>query len=310
MSAPGPRPDWLFPLPKETPPARDALATCIEAFRYHDAPDALCPQCFPDEALSAPIFAAARLAQRGTCPRPEQFAQIYFEHPRCVGGEETIKLFLPYGIQTMLTGTVPDGFGHLNYSEVLETALQAGFWFWRPDLIAPLRILAARLFEDWFTSGHYGLDGWPHRAERPGDLTGPGDDILQFCTMCLIDPAELLQTLSDLHTPWADDTFSGAGSISIRAPFYVSMDTGQDEQPYTSASHDIARSLHAREARAFCHLITPDWLSNAFFRRDRDHPRLAKALSEFENHYDVKMIEIRKTAQAPIMSDWPDLPTV
>ena len=310
MTALGPRPDWLHPLPDHAPSAREALAACVEAFRYHEAPTALCPQCFPDTQQHTTLFAAARQARKGTCPPPESFAQIYFEHPNCVGGENTIKLFLPFGLQTMLTGTVPKGFSRYSYPEVLETTLMAGFWFWDPALIAPVRALAARLFEDWFTAGRFDLDGWPHPDQPADDLTGPGDDILHLCAMTLIDPADLIQRLANLHTPWSDDVFGAPGAAAIHPPFYVSVDTGKNVQPYKTASEEIARTLRAREAQAICKAITPDWLRAAFFRREARHPKLAAELSAFEQYYDLKMVETRNNTEAPILSDWPNLPVI
>ena len=301
-----PRPTWMHPLPDTPPPLEEAFDACVAVTQHHGVPTHLCRQCLSEE-MEARIIKAARLAQSGQTPAPEAFGQIYFEHPNCVGGEDTIKLFLPHGLKTMLTGTPPPGFGQYSYPEVIETTLRAGFWFWPPDLIAPLRALAARLFHDWFAESRF---DWPVPDYAEDDLLGPGDDILQLCIACLIDPADLVHRLSTLHTPQADDALSAAGHFTPETPFYLSPETGAETPVYKPACDAVHASLAAREAQAVLTHVTPDWLQSAFHRNAETHPTLAATLSEFENFYEVQTVTLRQAADQTILRDWPDLPLV
>ena len=304
-----PAPDWMHLLPKDPPVLDMAMADCIAAYQRHETPTHVCRQCISEE-MEARIVKAARLAQDGKTPFSEDFGQIYFEHPACVGGEETIKLFLPHGLKTMLTGTPPPGFGKFSYPEVLDTALRAGFWFWSPDLVGTVRALAARLFYDWFTRGHFGLQGWPHSGASSDELMGPGDDIMQLCIACLIDPADLIAHLVEMQTPWADEILTIVGSCTTETPFYLSMEAGRKDGPYKTAADAISASLATREARAALHYVTPAWLHAAFFRHDGVNAELAEYVSKYENYYEIETVGLRKRAGGTVMSDWPDLPVV
>ena len=306
MSQLGPRPTWMHPLPEDPPPLEESFDACVTATQHHGVPTHLCRQCLTEE-MEARIIAAARLAQTGTTPAPEAFGQIYFEHPGCVGGEETIKLFLPHGLKTMLTGMPPPGFGAYSYPEVLDTTLKAGFWFWDAAITTPVRAIAARLFHDWFRDGHY---PWPQPDWQPDDLMGPGDDILQLCIACLIDPADLIAQLGTLTTPQADDALSAAGGFTTEPPFYLSPETGSDTPRYKPACDAITATMEARDAQAFLHYVTPDWLQQAFFRNEAAHPALAARLSKLENYYQIQTVETVKAAAQDMLEIWPDLPPV
>lgn len=301
-----PPPSWMHPLPQDPPARDDAFDACVTAYQHHDAPTHVCRQCMSEE-MEARIVAAARQAQNGVTPKPEDFGQIYFEHPGCVGGEETIKLFLPHGLKTMLNGVPPPGFSDFSYPEVLDTTLKAGFWFWSPKLVTPVRALAARLFWDWFRDGEYTWLRMPHRDD---DLIGPGDDIMQLCIMCLIDPADLIAALTTFENPQSDEALSIAGGFTLQSPFYFSYETGQDSSVYKTACDRITETLDAREAQAALHYVTPDWLRAAFWRHDAERPDLAAYMSKYENYYDIETVQARKAAAAPMMRDWPDLPII
>jgi len=304
-----PAPNWMHPLPEVTPALPDALAACVEAYRDHDVPTQLCRQCLSED-MEARIIAAAHLARAGQTPAHEDFAQIYFEHPNCVGGEDTIKLFMPYGLELMLTGTPPPGFGQYSYPERLDTALRAGFWFWPQELITPVRLIAARLFHDWFSEGRFDLKGGPHSDMPVDDLLGPGDNIMTLCIMCLIDPVDLIQRLGQMHTPWSDEMMTSVGNCTLESPFYLSTETGTKHGPYKAAADAIAASLAAREALGFLNIATREWLQLAFDRREQDYPALAADLSNLENYYDVQTVQIRKSSEGAILENWPDLPLI
>ncbi len=299
-------PNWMHPLPSDPPDLDTAFQACVAVYSGHDVPTLLCRQCLSED-MEARVIASARIAQSGVTPPPEDFGQIYFEHPDCVGGEDTIKLFLPHGIKTMLAGCPPPGFGKFSYPEVLETMLRAGFWYWHPDVQAPVRALAARLFWDWFRDGVY---DWPKIDPRPDDLLGSGDDILSLCLACLIDPADLIRVLMDLGTAQSDDALSIAGSFTPQTPFYVSFETGSDTPVYKPACDLITASLEAREAQAALQYVTRDWLQTAFWRHDGVHPDLAAYLSKYENYYDIETVDTRKHAAQDILTDWPKLPLI
>lgn len=306
MAGLGPRPDWMHPLPEDPPPLAEALTASIEAFRHHEAPSHVCRQCMWED-MERRIVTAARQAQQGICPAPEDFGQIYFEHPACVGGEDTIKLFLPHGLHLMLTGTPPPGFGKHSYPEVIETTLRAGFWFWPPVLLALVRALAARLFRDWFMQGRF---DWPSPQFAEDDLLGPGDDILQLCIATLIDPAELIATLAQLHTPQADDALSTPGHFTPETPFYISAETGSDAPLYKPAADAIHASLAAREAQAFLHHVTPEWRQSAFFRNEAAQPAMAARISEMDLYWQTKTVETERAAKAAVLVRWPACPVI
>ncbi|TKW68729.1 MAG: hypothetical protein DI616_01685 [Paracoccus denitrificans] len=301
-----PRPNWMKPLQADPAAVDAAFQACVDVYRDHPAPTHLCRQCLSEE-MEKQIIGAAHLAQQGKTPSPQDFAQIYFEHPDCVGGLDTIKLFLPHGIRTMLSGRPPNGFGSYSYPEVLEANLKAGFWFWPAKLIDPVRELAARLFWDWFRDGRY---DWPRPEQGAEDMIGPGDEIMTLCIACLIDPADLIGALTTLKTTQSDEALSIAGSFAPENPFYISFETAREPAKYKPASDKIAVSLAAREAQAALSLVTPDWLRAAFWRHEAQQPKLAADLSEYEKYYDIKTAETRQRAGDPILTDWPDLPRV
>ena len=300
------RPAYLCALTCDVPTLEFALAACIAAYSDHEAPTHLCSQCF-DEIWQKRITAAAAKAQTGTAPRPEDYAQIYFEHPACSGGVDTIKLFTPYGLRDLLAGCAPEGFRPFSYPEVLETMVQSGFWFWPERLKALVRTLSVRLFWDWFKRGDY---VWPIPDYADEDILGPGDDILRLCTLCQIDPFDLIASLSRCHTPQADDALAGPLNFSARDCTYVAADTSSDDKRYQHASRAIATTLAAREAQGFLTFATPQWLEQAFFRNCDTHPTLAKELSNFANYYSVNTITVFERANVPLLEAWPDLPNV
>lgn len=301
ISAP---PGWMHRLPNDPPDLDAAFKACVEVYSRHETPTHLCRQCLTKE-MEARIIAAARMAQNGKTPPSQDFGQIYFQHPGCVGGEETIKLFLPHGIKLMLTACPPPGFGKCS-PEVLDTTLDTGFWFWSPHLQSPIRALAARLFWNWFRDGVY---DWPKVQPRCDDLLGPGRDIMSLCIASLIDPAELIAALVTLDTPQSDYALSVAGSFTVK-PSYISFETGSDTPVYKPACDLITASMEAREAQAVLHFVTPDWLQKAFWRHDGMNPDLATKLSKYENYYDIETVETRQQAEHVILQDWPELPLI
>lgn len=300
------RPPYLHPLRRDVPPLEDAFAACTAAFAGRDVPTHLCAQCFPPD-WEARVIAAAKLVSAGGAPKPEDYAQIYFEHPGCCGGEETIKLFAPYGIRDLITGRPPAGFAPFSYPEVFETMIHAGYWFWPDAQIAAVRTLAMRLFWDWFGQGRY---DWPTPDYRDDHLLGPGDDILHLCALSLIDPYDLVATLTTMHTPWADEALCGPLNFSGYATTYVAADTGRDDKRYREASDTIAQTLRTREATGFVELVTLDWAEHAFFRNTQAAPELAARMSEFANYYDIRMMDTVETAALPVTHIWPDLPQI
>ncbi|MFS4437439.1 hypothetical protein ACMA5I_04405 [Paracoccaceae bacterium GXU_MW_L88] len=253
------------------------------------------------------IRRTARLAQKGEAPKPEDYVQIYSEHPNCSGGVETLKLFMPYGVRDFLTGKPPGDSSGFSYEEILESLVRSGFWFWPEELKAPLRLISQRLFWDWFESGSF---SWPAPDYQKDDHLGPGDDILTLATLCQIDPYALVEALSTLHTPQADDVCASVLTFSADACVYVAADLSDDAAPYQSASKAIATTLRAREAQGFLDVITPDWLDDAYFRNAETYPRLAKSISDFALYFDSHSISRQTAAQQPCLVTWPDLPTI
>jgi hypothetical protein len=281
----------------------DAFAAGVAVCRDHRAPTHLCEQCFPDP-FKTKLRNAAEAVAAGKDPDIDGYAPIYFEHPNCSGGIETHKLFAPYGVRDLLTGCAPDGSKTFYYAEVLESMVRAGFWFWPEDLRTPFRAIAARLFWDWFRDGTY---RWAQPDDAPDDLLGPGDDILTLCSLCLIDPYDLVATLVTLETPQSDEALNGPLNFSANACTYVAMDTGTLATPYQDATEDIAAILTAREATAFKKFETPAWVDATFFKYAQSHPKLAQELSEFGRFYDIEMQNTFHAA-AKDLPDWPVLP--
>lgn len=310
MTVAGTSPDWLVPLPPSPPPLAQALEALHATYLSYDhsIPTHLCSRCF-DPPMANRIIAAARLVKQGRSPQPEDFAQIHFEHAHCAGGEDTLKLFLPMGVEKLLYGPSPNGFGN-SYPEVLETAQQAAFWFWPTPLQDCLRDLAIALFYDWFGKGQFTLSDWRHSQPAEPDLDGPADDILDLCLLTLISPADMVQSLSQMHTPWADNALAHPIANSLTAPFYCSPDSLAENTLYQDASAQIAETLTAVFRQAQLAYVTPDWLQNAFFRNISSHPELAAQLSDYENYYDVKTVKLRGSPKGEILLDWPDLAQV
>jgi hypothetical protein len=304
LTCPDDRPPWLHPLPADPPPLEEALDGVRAAFSGYGPPVDLCHQCYPSEAKLA-LLAAARAAAAGEAPMPEAFATIYFEHPGCSGGEETIKLFMPWGVEAFLhpppsAGPWPP--------EVMETALRAAFWFWPPEEVAALRALAARLFHDWFGAGRYEMGC---AADVSAGSEGPGDDVLRFCSSALIDPETLVEALAALGTPEADEalTLVLAGTTP-EAPSYCSPDTSTGAETYRDAGRIIADALATREARAALRIVTPGWLEGAFFRHADANPALAADLSSMLHYHGVEAVDAARRAGGDPAPPWPGLPTI
>ena len=276
-----------------------------EAFSDHDPPIDLCHQCYPPDAKRT-LLAAARMVAGGEAPLPESFAPIYFEHPGCSGGEGTIKLFMPWGIEAFLHP--PASTGPRSTPEVVETSLKAALWFWPPEEVAALRTLAARLFHDWFGAGRYELGS---ATDVPTGSEGPGDDVLRFCAATLIDPDALVEALVALGTPEADEALTLVLSgTTPQVPSYCSPDTSTGAEAYRDASRVVADALATRETRAALRLVTPDWLERAFFRHADARPELAADLSHMLHYHGVEIVGAVQRASGDPAPPWPDLPAV
>lgn len=300
-----PCPPYLFPLSRDVPSFAQAFEACVAACQDHAVPTHLCRQCY-DEDWEKRVIAAAKLTHQGGRPQAFDYSQIYFEHPACSGGVETHKLFAPYGLLDMMTGCPPEGSPKYNYPEMLETLVRSGFWFWPEKLKTPFRALAARMFWDWFIEGRF--EGVMRAVE--GDYLGPGDDILTLCTLCQIDPHDIVRVLSDLHTPQADSALCGPLNFSATQCTYVAADTGAEQSRYQEATETIAATLASREASAFLYYVTEPWVDAAFFRQVETAPALAQDLSEFARYYDIRMQKLGDIAARPQAGAWPDLPVV
>jgi hypothetical protein len=250
---------------------------------------------------------AAKAIVTGNDPDAEDYAQIYFEHPNCSGGVETHKLFAPYAIRDLLTGCAPDGSKGYSYVEVLESMMQAGFWFWPDRLKAPIHAIAARLFWDWFRGGHY---AWVKPDYGADDLLGPGDDILTLCSLGLIDPYDLVRTLVTSKTPQADDALTCPLNFLAQACTYVALDTYTQISTYQTATEVIAAILAKREALAFKDYVTPELVGNVFFKYAQTHPKMAQEISEFGRYYEVRMANTFERAANPVIAEWPEVPDV
>jgi hypothetical protein len=297
-----PRPDWLHALPVDPPPFEVAFERLREHCAYSVAPSTVCPMCMTKE-MEVLIVNAARQAQVGVRPKPEHYARIYNEHPDCVGGESTHRLFLPFMIRDFVVEPFPKGWSHFDAPDVLEPLLLAGFWYWSEATIAHVRILATRLFLDWFEE-----DNWLFRREqeyRGSGCLGQGHDILRLCAIALIDPAELVARLAALKTAKADAALVEHFPFTPEPPFYCSLQHGEDLQAYRDACQRIAFVLEWRLEEAYRHIINADWLTAAFMRQTESEPMLAKLISDFEYERSVAMVHAGLSEEA---TDWPDLP--
>jgi len=280
-----------------------AFAACIDAFAEHPIPTHLCCQCY-DAPREQQIIGAARAIHAGKMPTPHEYGQIYFEHPDCSGGVDTIKLFTPFGLRELLTGQTEIVEDRFTCYEVIEKMVQSGFWWWPLDQQATVREVALCLFWDWFEDGHY---AWPVSDRVKKGTLGPGDDILTLCTLCLIDPYDLVRVLSGLHKVQADAALAGPLNFSVSECTYVAKDTSTGSTIYQDATATIAETLKTREALAFCTYITQDWVEQAFFRSDTRSPGVAKELSEFGNYYDIRMLKTYEAVKVPELVTWPAL---
>ncbi|QBF34035.1 hypothetical protein CFI11_22910 [Thalassococcus sp. S3] len=292
----------MQPLLPDPPSVEAALSDLRNAYQGFSAPTHLCRQCY-DPVWDDRFARAARQISQGKTPSPRDFAQIYYEHPACSGGEETAMLFFPSAIETLLPHAPLDGFGSFP-PEILEGTMRAGFWFWPRPLIAAIHPLACRLFHDWFDAGRFDLSGLPDGAD-------PKDAILELCAMALIDPAEIVAALAARGGFQADDALLNLffGS-SLEAPFYCSADTQTDNETYLTAIKALTGSLQAHEARAVLDVITPSWLEAAFYRYADTHPRFARELSDANTYYDIKAMSARARAKQDDVPVWPDLPLI
>lgn len=296
------RPSFLWPVSRPEVTLDDAFAECVAAFADHAVPTHLCRQCF-DPPWEQRIIAAARDAYAGKVPETDEYRGIYYEHPDCVGGEDTIKLFMPHGLRGGLTGLPCNKGPDLRFHEVVDKAVQAGFWFWPEEQKAAVRQIGVCLFWAWFEDGQY---DWAQHTDQM-DATAFGDDVLSLCSLCLIDPFDMVRILSELHTPQADSILAGPLNFSVTECTYVARDTHTKNQVYQDATAAIATTLQAREAAAFMAFITKNWTETAFFRNDRQHSQIAKDLSEFGTYYDIRMADTKKQAQQAQLMTWPTL---
>lgn len=298
-------PPYLFPLSRDVPDFAQAFEACMAVCRDHPVPSHLCRQCY-DEEWEKRVISAAKLTQQGGRPKAFDYSQIYFEHPACSGGEDTHKLFVPYGLIDLMTGCPPEGSEPHHYAEVLETLVRSGMWFWPDQIKIPLRALSMRMFWDWFEHGQF--EGVTRVYED--DHLGPGDEILTLCTLCQIDPYDMVRVLSGLHTAQADSALCGPLNFSAKECTYVAADTGVDDKRYTQATEAIGATLARREALAFLKYATVEWADAAFFRHTETAPTLAHDLSEFARYHDIRMQKLPQTAARPQLDVWPDLPVI
>lgn len=297
------RPSYLWPLSRPRQSLDAAFAEAVRVFADHPVPSHLCQQCYtPDRGQR--VISAARDVSAGKDPDTGDYGQIYFEHPHCSGGEDTIKLFTPFALRDLLTGMPPRGFPRLCSCEVVETMVRAGFWFWPQDQQAAVREIALCLFRDWFGEGRY---AWPMPDYPPRNTVGPGLDILSLCTLCLIDPYEIVRDLRTRHGPQADGALAGPLFFSVDPCVYVARDASPGPTAYQDATTAIARTLAAREATAFLTYVTVDWTDSAFFRNESRAPHLAKALSDFGRYYEINVVTTREAALRPLLAVWPTL---
>ena len=296
-------PSYLFPLKRSHVTLETAFAESVAVFAKHPVPVHLCAQCL-EPPLQQNIIATARRAHAGQTPDAISYASIYFEHPHCVGGEDTIKLFMPFGLRDFLTGLSPTGSFSYNYYNIVETTVQSGFWFWPIYQQAAVRQLALCLFWDWFEHGQY---DWTSLDYETADRLGPGEDILNLCTLCLIDPYDLVSVLSGLHTTQADAALAGPLNFSVNACTYVAKDTSSEKSDYQDATAAIAETLKIREATAFVDIVTKAWVDAAYFRNETRAPELAKEISKFGQDYDVRILDTLDDAYSPLLEAWPNL---
>lgn len=295
-----------LPPMQDLPELNDAFSACVALARERLTPTHLCKQCF-SEPFEQKLLRASNTVITGGNPSAKDYAQIFFEHPNCSGGTETQKLFAPFAVRDLLTGCAPGEGKGFFYADVVETFVQAAFWFWPERLKSSLRELAACLFWEWFRDGYY---PWVKPDYDIDDLLGPGDDILCLCTLCQLDPYDLIRNLMTCGTPQADDALCGPLNFSTKACTYVGIDTGRETKTYQSATEDIAKILAIREAIGYETYVTTEWVETAFFKYANSHPTLAKDLSEFGEDYTTRMTETWLRASQSNMPDWPNLPVV
>ncbi|MBM2577453.1 hypothetical protein JQC91_14190 [Jannaschia sp. Os4] len=297
-----PPPGWLAPL-GEAPPLDAAVAALSEALGG-DAPPHLCAQCF-DPPFAAKTLAALRALERGAVPETAAWAQVFFEHPDCVGGEGVVRLVLVPGLR--LWADPADAPRWLRDAEVLGTALRAGLWYWPAAQRAALRDVALRLARDFFEAGRR---AW-HPAEAPVDHVA--DDLLHLLGVAQVDPAAVVAWLAGLHTVEADAGMTlAAHGLAVEPPFYVAAETGPAgaSKPYAEACAAMARVMEARAGEAALAALTPDWFDAAFFRRERDAPDLAAELSDLARDWSVWSTRLARWADRPAGLARPDLPVI
>ena len=295
-------PPYLQPLRRSDLSLSAAFETSVAVFREQPVPSGLCGQCFSED-MQQRIIAAARRVRAGH-PPGEGYSSVFFEHANCVGGENAIKLFAPYGLYDFLVQPKSWRRRPIWNGDVVEAIGRAGFWFWSDQEIACLREVALCLFWDWFEHGQY---AWRLPDGTPNNGIWPGLDILQFCSLCLIDPYDLVRTLIALETVRSDFVLSAPPDFTVEPFIYVARDTHEDIKAYHDASTAISKTLATRAAIAFETFVSPDWLDQAFYRNEKRAPNVARKLSDLGRDYNLRTLETLETALDPVLEDWPRL---
>ena len=272
------RSDWLAPL-GEPPDLATGMARLRRSVEGVRVPTGLCRQCF-DAEPERDMLAALRALADGQKVAAHRYARVFDEHPKCVGGEDTIRLVLPTALQDMWPSwrlIEPDW---LHNIDVPDTALVAGLWYWPPEQIAALRDVAGRVFLDWI-------------AQRPCALTADAppehreaisDDVLTLALTSLIDPVDLLEATLAHDTAEAMDMVTYYAMPSLEPPFYVAADigSGEDDGPYTVACAQIAAMIQTRMAQAMVAQVSPDWTTDAVRRWKERDAQLARDLAAYD----------------------------
>ena len=283
----GERPDWLAPV-GEPPALDDALARLRAAFAGYTGVGAFCTDCYePGWVLE--IERASRKAN----PAPQEFAQIWFEPVNCSGGVETIKHFVPRGLETCFWVRGSGGF--IETVELFDRLLTADLLVWPDAEIDALRGVVGRLFVDWFERGECALgETAPVDAPHAGcpwslDRGWPSERIVHAARAVRLDPADLVERLVACGTRQADAQLVKMvrGPVGLPAPFGSATGGCAAE-----TSRALAAAITAREGRALLRHLTDAWFEDRFFRYEGSVPALATAVSDAQRDLPVHRIAI------------------
>lgn len=209
----------------------------------------------------------------------DSFDMIYFEHPRCSGGEATFLHWLPRGLEISF-------FDSRLYPTFHNQMARLGLLAWPQEWLMPLRRLFCRVCINWFAEG----DPQPFkRIDFDGTRSMKDSEIgwELICALCAlrVEPQSIAEWLLEIDTPTGWRTTLNllqSEKILDNFVYYVLPDDARE------ADFQAAQEALDRRVRADFHRVFSNAVLTAKWERTFEHdPRLADAVSDAETMLDV-----------------------